>query len=449
MHPNTSHPPQISLARRATRTATGVALALGLATGGGITAQADEDPIKVGILHSLSGTMAISETSLRDVALMTIEDINENGGLLGRELEPVVMDPGSDWPTYAEHAREMIERENVDVIFGSWTSVSREAVLPVLEELNGLMFYPVQYEGEESSRNIFYTGAAPNQQTLPGVEYLMSDEGGGAERFFLVGTDYVFPRTTNRIVRAYLNAHGISDDAIEEVYFPFEHADFQTLVSDIDSFSQDGPTAVINTINGDSNVAFYQELANQGIDPIDVPVLATSVGEEELRGMDTDPLAGHLAAWNYFMSIETPENERFTERWMEYVEQEGLSGGSDRVTNDPMEATHIGMRMWAQAVLQAGTTDVDAVRQAVYGQCVDAPSGFEVCMDDENHHLHKPVIIGEIQPDGQFFPVWETDDVVRAEPWSDYVEGNEDRVANWRYPWVCGDCEEPTYDLRF
>ena len=428
------------------RAAAGGAMALGLAATS--TAQAN-DPIKVGILHSLSGTMAISETSLRDVALMTIEHINEQGGLLGRELEPVVMDPGSDWPTYAEQAREMLERERVDIIFGSWTSVSREAVLPVLEELNGLMFYPVQYEGEESSRNIFYTGAAPNQQTIPAVEYLMSDVGGGAERFYLVGTDYVFPRTTNRIVRAFLNDQGIPDEDIEEVYTPFGHGDFQTIVDDIGSFAQGGPTAVINTVNGDANVAFYQELANQGIDPIDVPVMATSVGEEELRGMDTDPLTGHLAAWNYFMSIDTPENDKFTERWMDYVEDKGLSGGSDRVTNDPMEATHMGIRIWAQAVKQAGTTDVDAVRQAVYGQCVDSPSGFEVCMDEENHHLHKPVIIGEIQPDGQFAPVWETDDVVRAEPWSQYLEGSKNKVANWRYPYVCGDCEEPNHDLGF
>ncbi len=413
------------------------------------TAQADEDPIKVGILHSLSGTMAISETSLRDVAKMTIEDINEQGGLLGRELEAVVMDPASDWPRYAEQGRELLERENVDVIFGSWTSVSREAVLPVLEELNGLMFYPVQYEGEEASRNIFYTGAAPNQQTIPAVEYLMSEEGGGAEQFYLIGTDYVFPRTTNRIVRAYLNAHGIDDDAIKEEYFPFEHSDFQSAVGDIRSFSDQAPTAVINTVNGDSNVAFYQELANQGIDAIDVPVMATSVGEEELRGMDSEPLVGHLAAWNYFMSVDTPENEKFTERWAEYVEQEDLSGGDERVTNDPMEATHIGMRMWAQAVKQAGTTDVDAVRQAVYGQCVDSPSGFEICMDEENHHLHKPVIIGEIQPDGQFAAVWETDEPVRAEPWSEYLEESKDKVANWRYPWICGDCEEPTHGLEF
>ena len=412
-------------------------------------AQASEDPIKVGILHSLSGTMAISETSLRDVAKMTIQDINDQGGLLGRQLEPVVMDPASDWPRYAEHGRELLERENVDVIFGSWTSVSREAVLPVLEELNGLMFYPVQYEGEESSRNIFYTGAAPNQQTIPAVEYLMSEEGGGAEQFYLIGTDYVFPRTTNRIVRAFLNAHGIEDDAIREEYFPFEHSDFQSAVSEIRSFSNQAPTAVINTVNGDSNVALYQELANQGIDAIDVPVLATSVGEEELRGMDAGPLVGHLAAWNYFMSIDTPENEKFTARWAEYVEQEGLPGGEDRVTNDPMEATHIGIRMWAQAVKQAGTTDVDAVRQAVYGQCVDSPSGFEICMDEENHHLHKPVIIGEIQPDGQFAAVWETEGPVRAEPWSKYLEESKDKVANWRYPWICGDCEEPTHGLEF
>ncbi len=425
----------------------GSALLAGLA--GTMPAAMANDPIKVGILHSLSGTMAISETSLRDVALMTIEHINEQGGLLGRQLEPVVMDPGSDWPTYTEQAREMLEREGVDVIFGCWTSVSREAVLPVLEELNGLMFYPVQYEGEEASRNVFYTGAAPNQQTIPAVEYLMSDEGGGAEQFYLIGTDYVFPRTTNRIVRAFLNAQGIEDDAIREQYTPFGHSDFQTIVSDIRNFSQRGPTAVINTVNGDANVAFYRELSSQGIDPLDVPVMATSVGEEELRGMDTGPLTGHLAAWNYFMSIDTPQNERFVERWMNYVDARGLPGGSNRVTNDPMEATYMGMQIWAQAVLQAGTTDVDAVRQAVYGQCVDSPSGFQVCMDDENHHLHKPVLIGEIQPDGQFEVVWQTDDVVRAEPWSRYLEANQDRVANWRYPYICGDCEEPRYQLDF
>ncbi len=431
--------------RLGTLAATGV-LGATLAIGG--VAQANE-PIKVGILHSLSGTMAISETSLRDTALMVIEDINAQGGLLGRQLEPVVVDPASDWPRYAEQARELLERENVDVIFGCWTSVSREAVLPVLEELNGLMFYPVQYEGEESSRNIFYTGAAPNQQTIPAVEYLMSEEGGGAERFYLIGTDYVFPRTTNRIVRAFLNANGIDDDAIEEVYFPFEHSDFQSVVADIRRFSDAGPTAVINTVNGDSNVAFYQELANQGIDAVDIPVLATSVGEEELRGMDTGPLVGHLAAWNYFMSVDTPQNEAFTARWAEYVRSAGLPGGSERVTNDPMEATYIGMKMWAQAVMQAGTTDVDAVRQAVYGQCVDSPSGFEICMDDENHHLHKPVLIGEIQADGQFATVWETDGPVRAQPWSPYLEDSKDKVANWRYPWVCGDCTEPSFNLDF
>lgn len=411
------------------------------------SAQAEDDPIKVGILHSLSGTMAISETSLRDVALMTIEKINEEGGLLGRELEPVVKDPASDWPRYAEQARELIERDEVDVIFGSWTSVSRESVLPVLEELNGLMFYPVQYEGEESSRHIFYTGAAPNQQTLPAVDYLMSERGGGAEQFYLVGTDYVFPRTTNRIVRAYLNANGVDDSDIKEEYFPFEHSDFQSTVADIKRFSQDGPTAVINTVNGDSNVALYQELANQGVDAVDVPVLATSVGEEELRGMDTEPLVGHLAAWNYFMSVDTPENEEFTESWAEYVEEEDLSGGDERVTNDPMEATYIGIRMWAQAVLEAGSSDPDAVRQAVPGQCVDAPSGYEICMDEENHHLHKPVLIGEIQPDGQFATVWETDGPVRAEPWSDHLEDSKDKKADWTYPWVCGDCKEPKYDL--
>ncbi|RFA26418.1 urea ABC transporter substrate-binding protein [Alkalilimnicola ehrlichii] len=369
--------------------------------------------------------MAISETSLRDVALMSIEQINEQGGVLGRRLEPVVMDPGSNWPRYAEQARELLQRHNVDVVFGCWTSVSRKAVLPVFEELNGLLFYPVQYEGEEFSENIFYTGAAPNQQSIPAVEYLMSDEGGGASRFYLLGTDYVFPRTTNQILRAYLNANGVSDDNIREVYTPFGHSDFQSIVSEIRSFSQGGPTAVVNTVNGDANVAFYQELANQGISALDVPVMAMSVGEEELRGMDTATLEGHLAAWNYFMSVESSANDAFVETWFDYVERNSLPGGSNRVTNDPMEATYIGMQMWAQAVEQAGTTDVDEVRVAMRGQCVNAPSGHRICMDEENHHLHKPVLIGEIRGDGQFDVVWETEGPIRAENWSPYLNNGE------------------------
>lgn len=406
---------------------------------------AQEDTIKVGILHSLSGTMAISETSLKDVALMTIEEINANGGLLGKQIEPIVVDPASDWPLFAEKARELIEKHNVAVVFGCWTSVSRKSVLPVFEELNALLFYPVQYEGEESSYNVFYTGAAPNQQAIPAVEYLMSEDGGAAERFVLLGTDYVYPRTTNKILRAFLHAKGVSDDDIMETYTPFGHTDYQTIVADIKNFAAEKQTAVISTINGDSNVPFYKELANQEILAEDIPVVAFSVGEEELRGVDTEPLVGHLAAWNYFMSIDTPENEAFIEKWQAYVKANNLPGGEDRVTNDPMEATYIGIKMWAQAVLQAGTTNVDAVRQAVGGQVVTSPSGYDITMDAKNHHLHKPVLIGEITEDGQFDIVWQTDGPIRAEAWSPYIPDSAKKVADWTFPWVCGNCTEPKY----
>ena len=406
---------------------------------------AQGDTIKVGILHSLSGTMAISETSLKDVALMTIEEINANGGLLGKMLEPIVVDPASDWPLFAEKARELIEKHEVAVVFGCWTSVSRKSVLPVFEELNGLLFYPVQYEGEESSYNVFYTGAAPNQQAIPAVEYLMSEDGGGAERFVLLGTDYVYPRTTNKILRAFLHAQGVSDEDILEQYTPFGHADYQTIVAEVKKFAADKPTAVVSTINGDSNVPFYKELANQEINAEDIPVVAFSVGEEELRGVDTEPLVGHLAAWNYFMSIENDTNTAFIEQWNAYVEKNGLPGGDGRVTNDPMEATYIGIKMWAQAVLQAGTTDVDAVRQAVGGQKVMSPSGYEITMDAKNHHLHKPVVIGEITEDGQFDIVWQTEGPIRAEAWSPYIPDSAKKVADWTYPWVCGNCTDPKY----
>lgn len=411
---------------------------------GGMTAQA-EDTIKVGILHSLSGTMAISETSLKDVALMTIDEINAQGGVLGKQLEPVVVDPASDWPLFAEKARELLQKEKVAVVFGCWTSVSRKSVLPVFEELNGLLFYPVQYEGEESSYNVFYTGAAPNQQAIPAVEYLMSEDGGGAERFVLLGTDYVYPRTTNKILRYFLNSNDVSDDDIWETYTPFGHADYQTIVAKIKEFSTGKPTAVISTINGDSNVPFYKELANQGLRAEDVPVIAFSVGEEELRGIDTGPLEGHLAAWNYFMSIESPENEAFIEKWQNYVKEQNLPGGEDRVTNDPMEATYIGINMWRQAVEQAGTTDVDAVRQAVGDQIFTSPSGYEITMDAKNHHLHKPVVIGEIMEDGQFDIVWQTEGPIRADAWSPHIPESAEKVADWTYPWVCGNCTEPKF----
>src|SRR4051812_3354570 len=342
-------------------------------------------PIKVGILHSLSGTMAISETSLKDVALMTIEEINKGGGVLGRKLEPVVVDPASNWPLFAEKAKELIQGQGVAVTFGCWTSVSRKSVLPVFEELNGLLFYPVQYEGEESSYNVFYTGAAPNQQAIPAVEYLMSKEGGGAKRWVLLGTDYVYPRTTNKILRYFLTSKGVAEADILEKYTPFGHSDYQTIVAEIKKFAQGKRTAVVSTINGDSNVPFYKELANQGLKAADIPVVAFSVGEEELRGIDTKPLVGHLAAWNYFMSINNPQNEAFIKKWKAYVVANKLPDAEKRVTNDPMEATYIGIHMWAQAVEQAGTTDVDAVRQAVAGQTFVAPDGFTIKMDEKNH----------------------------------------------------------------
>ncbi|MBF0496658.1 MAG: urea ABC transporter substrate-binding protein [Deltaproteobacteria bacterium] len=420
-------------------------MSLLLLTGPAIQAVKAEDTIKVGILHSLSGTMAISETSLKDVALMTIEEINQRGGLLGKKIEPVVVDPASNWPLFAEKARELIDKHKVAAVFGCWTSVSRKSVLPVFEELNGLLFYPVQYEGEECSNNVFYTGAAPNQQAIPAVEYLMSKEGGGAKRFVLLGTDYVYPRTTNKILRAFLHAKGITDADIMETYTPFGHSDYQTIVTSIKDFSAAKKTAVISTINGDSNVPFYKELANRGIKAENIPVVAFSVGEEELRGIDTKPLVGHLAAWNYFMSIDTKENKEFIKKWQDYVKKHNLPGGDKRVTNDPMEATYIGINMWAQSVIQAGTTDVNAVRQAMGYQKVKAPCGFDISMDAKNHHLHKPVFIGEIRADGQFDIVWKTPGPIRAEAWSPYIPDSAKKVADWTYPWVCGNCTAPKY----
>ncbi|EKN6014846.1 TPA: urea ABC transporter substrate-binding protein [Yersinia enterocolitica] len=383
------------------------------------------DTIKVGILHSLSGTMAISETPLKDMALMSIDDINAHGGVLGKQLEPVIVDPVSNWPLFAEKARQLLTQDKVAVVFGAWTSVSRKSVLPVFEELNGLLFYPVQYEGEEMSPNVFYTGAAPNQQAIPAVEYLLSEDGGAAKRFILLGTDYVYPRTTNKILRAFLHSKGIQDKDIEEVYTPFGYSDYQTIVSNIKKFSADGKTAVISTINGDSNVPFYKELANQGIKATDVPVIAFSVGEEELRGIDTKPLVGNLAAWNYFQSVDNPTNKKFVEQWKAYAKAHKLPNADTAVTNDPMEATWVGMHMWAQAVEKAKSTDVDKVRAAMADQTYPAPSGFTLTMDKTNHHLHKPVMIGEIEADGQFNVVWQTDAPIRAQPWSPFIAGND------------------------
>ena len=385
------------------------------------------DTIKVGILHSLSGTMAISETALKETALMTIADINAKGGVLGKQLEAVVVDPASNWPLFAEKARQLLGQDKVSVVFGCWTSVSRKSVLPVFKELNGLLFYPVQYEGEELEYNVFYTGAAPNQQAIPAVEYLMSEDGGGAKRWVLLGTDYVYPRTTNKILRAFLKSKGVANKDIDEAYTPFGHSDYQTIVANVKKFAQGGKTAVISTINGDSNVPFYKELGNAGLKATDVPVVAFSVGEEELRGVDTKPLVGHLASWNYFQSLKNPTNKAFIKMYKDWAQKAKLPNPSSVVTNDPMEATYIGIHMWKQAVEKAKSTDVDKVIAAVGGQTFKAPNGFTIKMDEKNHHLHKPVFVAEIRADGQFNVVWKTKGPVKAAPWSPYIAGNDKR----------------------
>jgi len=397
----------------------------------GISMANAADTIKVGVLHSLSGTMAISETTLKDTVLMMIEEQNKKGGLLGKQLEPVVVDPASNWPLFAEKTRELLSKEDVDVIFGCWTSVSRKSALPVIEELNGLMFYPVQYEGEESSKNVFYTGAAPNQQAIPAVDYLIEEV--GAKRFVLAGTDYVYPRTTNKILVSYLKSKGIAEKDIMVNYTPFGHSDWQTIVSDVKKFGGMGKkTAVISTVNGDANVPFYKELANQGISSEDIPVVAFSVGEEELSGFDTKPLVGHLAAWNYFMSAESEENEKFIDQWHAYTKDE------NRVTNDPMEATYIGFKMWAKAVEKAGSEDVDKVRAAMYGLKVPNLAGGTAVMNT-NHHLSKPVLIGEIQEDGQFDIVWQTEGEVKGDAWTDFLPESKVLISDWTAPINCGN----------
>ena len=389
------------------------------------------DTIKVGVLHSLSGTMAISETTLKDTMLMLIEDQNKKGGVLGRQLEAIVVDPASNWPLFAEKARGLIEKDNVDVIFGSWTSVSRKSVLPVIEELNSVFFYPVQYEGEESSKNVFYTGAAPNQQAIPAVDYLMNDI--GVERWVLAGTDYVYPRTTNKILKAYLKAKGVADADIMINYTPFGHSDWQTIVSDIKSFGSEGKqTAVVCTINGDANVPFYKELGNQDFNASDIPVIAFSVGEEELSGLDTTPLVGHLAAWNYFMSVDAESNYEFIDKWTAFI------GDDKRVTNDPMEAHYIGFNMWVKAVEKAGSADPEAVQEAIIGITTPNLSGGVSAMMP-NHHITKPVLIGEIQADGQFDIIWETAGLVAGDAWSDFLPGSMDLIADWRSPLSCGN----------
>ncbi len=390
-----------------------------------------EETIKVGVLHSLSGTMAISETTLKDTILFLVDEQNKKGGVLGKKLEAVVVDPASNWPLFAEKARELITKDKVAAVFGCWTSVSRKSVLPVFEELNGILFYPVQYEGEESSRNIFYTGAAPNQQAIPAVDYLMENE--GVKRWVLAGTDYVYPRTTNKILEAYLKSKGVAAEDIMINYTPFGHSDWQTIVADIKKFGSAGKkTAVVSTINGDANVPFYKELGNQGIKATDIPVVAFSVGEEELAGIDTKPLVGHLAAWNYFQSVDVPENKAFIEKWKAYTKN------PKRVTNDPMEAHVIGFNMWVKAVEKAGTTDSNAVIDALIGVSVpNLSGGFSAMMP--NHHITKPVLIGEIKDDGQFNIVSQTPGLVVGDEWSDYLEGSKDLISDWRAPLSCGN----------
>jgi urea transport system substrate-binding protein len=402
-------------------------------------AAAEESTIKVGILHSLSGTMAISESVLKSTVLMLIRDQNKKGGLLGRKLEPVIADPASDWTLFAEQARDLLVKRNVAVVFGCWTSASRKSVLPVFEQLNGLLFYPVQFEGEESSRNIFYTGAAPNQQAIPAVQYLISKEGGEIRRWVLLGTDYIYPRTTNRILEAYLADEGTSPEDIMTIYTPFRYSDWREIVDKIKAFASAGKkTAVISTINGDANTYFYNELAAQKVDPANIPVMAFSVGERELRGLAPELLAGQMTAWNYFQSVESPENEAFVDMWRDFT------GHQSEITNDPMEATFIGFRMWTQAVVQAGTTDVTAIRQAMYGQRIKAPSGFEEVMNT-NHYLSKPAMIGKLDASGRFDVIWQSINPIRADAWSKYIPDSAKRTADWTFPWVCGGCIEPTF----
>jgi urea transport system substrate-binding protein len=396
-------------------------LATGLSLGllAAVPSAKAQDTIKIGILHSLSGTMAISETTLKDTMLFLIEEQNKKGGLLGKKLEAVVVDPASNWPLFAEKARELITKDKVAVVFGCWTSVSRKSVLPVFKELNSILFYPVQYEGEESERNVFYTGAAPNQQAIPAVDYLAKEE--KVQRWVLAGTDYVYPRTTNKILEAYLKSKGVADADIMINYTPFGHSDWQTIVSNIKKFGSAGKkTAIVSTINGDANVPFYKELGNQGI----IPSVAFSVGEEELAGIDTKPLVGHMAAWNYFQSVKSPANAEFIKKWQAFTKN------PKRVTNDPMEAHVIGFNMWIKAVEKVKSTDADKVIDALPGiQAPNLTGGMSTMLP--NHHITKPVFIGEVRADGQFDVVWKTPGLVPGDAWSKHLPGSKDLIADW------------------
>jgi urea transport system substrate-binding protein len=403
------------------------------------TVHAADDTIKVGILHSLSGTMAISESVLKDTVLMLIADQNKKGGLLGRKLEPVVVDPASDWDTFAEKAADLLVKEKAAVVFGCWTSLSRKAVLPIFEQHNGLLYFPVQYEGEESSRNIFYLGAAPSQQAIPALRYLMSKEGGNVRRWLLLGTDYLYPRKTNEILSAYLATEGVPQENITTIFASPNQSDWRDIIERVKAFAAAGQkAAVVSTVTGDSNSHLYAELIKQQVDTARIQFMALSVSERELRNLDLSKLPGLLAARNYFQSVKSAENDAFIKMWADFNEQR------DTTTNDQMEATYIGFRMWAQAVSQAGTVDVNAVRQAMYGQRVRAPSGFEVVMNT-NHHLSKPAMIGKLQADGTFEVVWQSISPIKASVWSRYLPESAKRVADWTFPWVCGGCTAPTF----
>ena len=403
----------------------GAAALLGNLGNWALSYAADKEPIKVGVLHSLSGTMAISEVSLRDVVLMAVEEINAKGGVLGRRIQPVVVDPASNWDLFAEKSKQLLLQDKVSVVFGCWTSVSRKSVLPVFEKNNGLLFYPVQYEGEECSHNVFYTGAAVNQQAVPAVEYLMSKEGGGYKKFYLLGTDYVYPKTTNKILRAMLLAKKVPEANIMEEYTPFHHQDYQTIVGKIKKFSAGGGACVISTINGDSNVPFYKEFANQGLTADKCPIVAFSVAEDELRSMETEKLVGHLAAWNYYQSQDTPENKKFVAAFKAYCKAKGLPGGDARVTDDPIEAAYFGVYVWKMAAEKANSFNIDKVIPAVAGMEFDAPGGKKK-MDELNHHTWKPVLIGSIRADGQFDIVWQTPGPVKPDSFSTYLHTPEE-----------------------
>jgi urea transport system substrate-binding protein len=401
--------------------------ALVLAFAGSLRA---EDTVKIGVLHSLSGTMAISETSLRDVVLMAAEEINAAGGVSvggkSYKIEPVVVDPASDWPLFAEKAKELIVDNKVAATFGCWTSVSRKSCLPVFEEYNALLYYPVQYEGEEQSLNVFYTAASPNQQLVPAADYAIKEL--DAKKFYLLGTDYVFPRTANKVLKAFLLKEGVPEENIKEVYTPFHHQDYQTIVGEIKTFAASGDAVVLSTINGDSNVPFYTEFANQGLTSDECPIIAFSVSEDELRAMDTSKLVGHFSAWNYFQTIDTPENKKFVEAFKKYCADNNLPGGADRVTADPIEAAYYGVYVWKAAAEKAGSFDVDAVREATYGLEFDAPGGKKK-MHESNQHTYKPVYIGEIRADGMFDIVWESDGLVEPDSYSSLLHSPEELKA--------------------